>query len=241
MTAPARSLPCLTPCAHPRTGWRRRAAALACLLLATLLATTPAHAQRYRLLVNGQDRQLRSVQLETQGFAASRSGPEAVLEREAVLDAKRRAVAQARADLETKLADRGLAMELVFLGESAMTPHRPDAQAVLDELDDEAVWDATVFIHSVEPLAATRRTGDPETTYGVTVRAEVVYIIQKAGAPPLLRKPPPLPMAAPGQSPQRLDEDSAAAVREEAAESMAQRLLEALTPNATRAAPEQTP
>lgn len=206
---------------------------LAALLLVSAYVTHALHgaaeAQHFRVLVSTENRQLRSMILDVTGYATSPDGPEEKLRREALDDARRRALALAREDLQAKLEARNLKLHLAFLGEPEVGPlaenrgnqHKPSP---------EDIARTAVFIHNAEKLALTG-TGDRSAgVYSLSVRAEVVYVLQPTSEPQnTLRKPPPLPMTPPGQSPSRLDGDAGRQMREEAEESMARQLLEALT------------
>lgn len=207
----------------------RIAVLLAAVLCFALGNADAAKAQRFRVLVSTDDRQLRSVVLEVTGYATSPSGQEEVLRQEALDDARRRALELARADLLGKIESRNLNLRLAFLGEPAVAP-LSEMDANRAEPSQNDIARTAVFVHSAEKIDLAGTAGNAGDPYSLTVTAEVVYVLQPTDEDAnRLRKPPPLPMAAPGQSPSRLKGEAGRRVREEAEDSMARQLLEALT------------
>lgn len=190
---------------------------------------TTAEAQRFRVLVSTDTRQLRSVVLDVTGYATSPNGPEHLLRREALDDARHRALELARKDLLAKIETRNLNLHLAFLGEPEVAP-LDQIRGGKDEPATANITRTAVFIHSAEKVELTETGERSGNNYSLSVRAEVVYVLQPTGEKQdRLRKPSALPMTPPGQSPSRLEGEAGRQVREEAEESMARQLLEALT------------
>jgi hypothetical protein len=218
--------------------------ALAVLLLAAAVllgAADALHAQSFRVLVSTERRQLRSMQLEVTGYATSRTGSEEQLRREALDDARRRAVAVARENLEGKIASRGLDLHLAFLGEPGVMPLQESAGASPAASSAEAVARTAVFIHEADRLGITPTADEVNSPFALTVRAEVVYVLQPRAGEEADRpkKPHPLPMAPAGESPARLEGEAGRKIREDAEKDMARQLLEALTTGDGPGTPER--
>ncbi|QJT08312.1 hypothetical protein [Oceanidesulfovibrio marinus] len=209
----------------------QRLAALALITASILVcAHGTAVAQSFRVLVSTDHRQLRSMMLDVTGYSTSPRGSEETLRQEALDDACRRALEIARKDLQGKIDSRHLKMHLAFLGEPEVAPMQgPSAGNKAPSAGQIAR--TAVFIHSAEKMEIPRHTGgDAVPAYALSVTAEVVYVLQPTDADENhLQKPPPLPMAQPGQSPSRLKGEAGQKIREEAEESMAKQLLEAIT------------
>lgn len=209
----------------------QRLAALASATLCILLCMHGmAVAQSFRVLVSTDNRQLRSMVLDVTGYSTSPSGSEETLRQEALDDARRRALEIARKDLQGKIDSRHLNMHLAFLGEPEVAPMQ-GLDAGGKERSAEQIARTAVFIHSAEKMEVPRHSGGAAApAYALSVTAEVVYVLQPTdGEESQLQKPPPLPMAKPGQSPSRLKGEAGKKICEDAEESMAKQILDALT------------
>lgn len=146
-----------------------------------------AAAESYRLFTQDPDRQLRSVILDAEGLSqAPADAPTEEKEASATRDAKLRALKWARERLTKTISERGLNITLRFLGQKRGEP------------DGESTAKDAVFVlerkNAAEPFP-----GRPS----VTIKAEVVYILDMAEETPIKVEtaPPPskieVPLTAP--------------------------------------------
>lgn len=143
--------------AHPApsaSGLRARAAAWAILAALLVLGAIPAQAGQWRVFIQAQDRQLRSLVLEASGVSnLPEDSPESAHYEAALADARTNALETARLTLESEIAARNPAVRVEF--------------PVLGEKPEDSV-----FVHSVDVLAPAQ--GSP---YQVLIMAEVVYVV----------------------------------------------------------------
>ncbi|THB69611.1 MAG: hypothetical protein D6E12_04415 [Desulfovibrio sp.] len=132
--------------------------ALAVVMLLVALGVTPppsiAQPLSWEVYIQGETRQLRSLALNATGLSDLAAEADIKEHRAAALaDAKRRALAMARAELEQEIARRNPDVRIQFLGE----PNAPEQ---------------AVFIHRVTELSPTEG-----QNFQVEILAEVAYVV----------------------------------------------------------------
>lgn len=153
---------------------------LACLLV---MDASTSWAISYRVLVSSEAKQLRTARLRVQGQSTLPASANATAHKASATDAAvGKAIARVREDLEGKLRQRKLELELVFLG----APPQPDGQNARDTTDARdtmhpehlaAVRKTAAFIHRVDDLDS-----PPGQSPQVEVDLDIVYILQQLEA-----------------------------------------------------------
>ena len=155
---------------------------LAATLLA-LLVSVPAWAQ-WDLLISGESRQLRSLTLIANGYSRlPAETPQEQREAEALADAKRHALGQARAAIEKEIREKNPDVTYHFLG-----------------YGPECSLEASVFVKDFKELPAPTPGVEDENRYGVSILAQVAYVIVLPEEKPAATQSP-----APSQDPAKDD------------------------------------